>query len=247
MNTRIKLSSIWIVIIFSVLHALCCICCRSLGVEDARALTLLTVAMTFVLCYQKELRLYYTIASIIVVNVLAYLLGSALPKLLIPLLGGESMWVYTISTFVTTLILGLCFQAGIAAVIRFFGSESLDSTPPEYKQRWVVRINDRIVPVKTELIAYFFSEDKCNYLVTFDGSRYIVDSTMDGIQANLDPASFFRINRSCILSLASIDSAIVSAGRYTVQVRPALDMPNVVSRSRVDDFLAWMENKGEAA
>lgn len=39
-------------------------------------------------------------------------------------------------------------------------------TPRSYKQRYVVRFNDRIVPVRTSDIAYFYSEEKNTYLVT---------------------------------------------------------------------------------
>ena len=43
-------------------------------------------------------------------------------------------------------------------------------SPREYKQRYVVRFNDRIVPVQTTDIAYFYSEEKNTYLVTSDNS-----------------------------------------------------------------------------
>ena len=48
-------------------------------------------------------------------------------------------------------------------------------SPREYKQRYVVRFNDRIVPVQATDIAYFSSEEKNTYLVTNDNNRYIVD------------------------------------------------------------------------
>lgn len=109
-----------------------------------------------------------------------------------------------------------------------------------FRQIWVVRINDRIVPVKTEQIAYFFSEDKCNHLVTFDGGKFIVDATMDAIMEDLDPKKFFRINRGCIVSLASIDSAIVNSGRYAVEVHPSIGITMTIARSRVDEFIKWL-------
>ena len=39
----------------------------------------------------------------------------------------------------------------------------------EYKERYIVRFNDRIVPLMTSDIAYVYSEEKNNYLVTSDG------------------------------------------------------------------------------
>lgn len=223
-----------LIILFAVLHLFCCVSCRALGVADEHVLTLLTIAMTFILCYQREMKVFYIIAAVIIVNVMAYLIGNSLPKLLIPVMG-DTLWVYASSTFVTTLILGFSFEGLMSLIARRRKTDR-----KEYRQRWIVHLNDRIVPVKTEQIAYFFSENKSNYLVAFDGNKYLIDSTMEMIVADLDPTRFFRINRGCIVSLASIDSATKKAGRYVVESHPALGYVMIVARSRVDDFLAWL-------
>ena len=236
-------TSFWLVIVFTALHALTCIACRSLNVSDTQALTLLTLAMVFILCNQSGFKIYFTLVALVLVNVLAYLIGNALPTLLDPLLG-ETMWVHVISTSVTTFVLGSALVlilhriSGNAAFIRPQGKQE----PRQYRIRWVVRLSNRIVPVMTDQIACFFSEDKSNYLMTFDGQRYIVDATMDTIAEELDPERFFRINRSCILALGAIESAVVNAGRYTVEVHPSPgNASTVVTRSREGEFLRWLE------
>lgn len=113
---------------------------------------------------------------------------------------------------------------------------------PEYKQRYIVRFNDRIVPVQVEDIAYFYSEEKNTYLVTNDNNRYIMDQSLDVLQEELDPSRFFRISRSCILSMPAIVSIVKYLGnRLKITARPAPGFEMVVSRSRVDDFLKWLE------
>ena len=241
-------TAFWLVMVFTALHALTCIACRSMGAEDTQALTLLTLAMVFILCNQSGLKIYFTLVALVMINVMAYLIGNALPTMLIPLMG-ESMWVYAISTAFTTLVLGLI----LLLVIHFLSRNALFSNmmkdtvqaqavPEEYRQRWIVRSGDRIVPVPTEQIACFYSKDKCNYLLTDEGERYIVDSTMDDIMHGLDPERFFRINRSCIPALASIESAVVNAGRYKVEIKPRPDdVSTLVTRSREEEFLRWLE------
>lgn len=111
-----------------------------------------------------------------------------------------------------------------------------------YKERYLVRFNDRIVPVEVQNIAFFCSEDKNNYLVTFDRQRYIIDSSLDELSACLDPQVFFRISRNCIVSLKSIESIVkLVGGRLKVISSAAGEFEMVVSRSRVDDFLNWLE------
>ena len=119
-----------------------------------------------------------------------------------------------------------------------------NNTPKkEYKERYIVRFNDRIVPLQTANIAYVYSEDKTNYLVTFDDHKYIIDSSLDVISEELDPDSFFRISRSCIIQMKAITSIIKQAGgRLKIVPEPKASFEMTVSRSRVDDFLAWLEN-----
>ncbi|MDD6364810.1 MAG: LytTR family DNA-binding domain-containing protein, partial [Bacteroidales bacterium] len=112
----------------------------------------------------------------------------------------------------------------------------------EFKERFIVKFNDRIVPVKTSEIAYFYSEDKYNYLVTTAGAVYIADKSLDEIAEELDPHAFFKISRSCIVSLGAIISITkLVGGRLQISARPKPSFDMVVSRSRSDDFLTWLE------
>ena len=111
-----------------------------------------------------------------------------------------------------------------------------------YKERYIVRFNDRIIPLLTSSIAYIFAEDKNNYLVTFDGQKYIIDSALDVIIEELDPEYFFRISRGCIVSMKAIDTIVKqTGGRLRLIVHPEPSFEMTVSRSRVDDFLKWLE------
>lgn len=112
----------------------------------------------------------------------------------------------------------------------------------EYKERYIVRFNDRIVPLQTSNIAYIYSEEKNNYLVTFDEQRYIIDSSLDVVGEEFDHNEFFRISRGCIVSMKAIKSIIKQAGgRLRIVAEPKSSFEMTVSRSRVDDFLEWLE------
>ena len=112
----------------------------------------------------------------------------------------------------------------------------------EYKERYIIRFNDRIIPLKTSEIAYVYSEEKNNYLVTFDDQHYIIDSSLDVISDDLNPEQFFRVSRSCIISSKAIKSIIKQpGGRLRIVTIPESHFEMTVSRSRVDDFLIWLE------
>lgn len=127
----------------------------------------------------------------------------------------------------------------VDALMKALGS---GNTKKDYKERYIIKFNDRIVPLETSNIAHVYSEEKNNYLVTFDEQRYILDSSLDTVMDELNPENFFRISRSCIVSLKSIDSIIKQAGgRLRIVTSPEASFEMTVSRSRVDDFLKWLE------
>ena len=126
------------------------------------------------------------------------------------------------------------------ALLKAIGNES--APKKEYKERYIVRFNDRIVPLQTSNIAYIYSEEKNNYLVTFDEQRYIIDSSLDVVSEEFNPYDFFRISRGCIVSMKAIKSIIKQAGgRLRIITEPKSSFEMTVSRSRVDDFLEWLE------
>lgn len=131
-------------------------------------------------------------------------------------------------------------QIDVASLLKAVGSQT--ESKKEYKERYIVRFNDRIVPLLTANIAYVYSEEKTNYLVTFDDQHYIIDSSLDVICDELNPDSFFRISRSCIVSMKAINSIIKQqGGRLRIVASPQPSFEMTVSRSRVDDFLSWLE------
>ena len=78
--------------------------------------------------------------------------------------------------------------------------------------------------------------------MTFDDQRYVIDSSLDLVVEELNPEYFFRVSRSCIVSLKAIGSIIKQAGgRLRILASPEPGFEMTVSRSRVDDFLKWLE------
>ena len=114
----------------------------------------------------------------------------------------------------------------------------------ERKEKFLIRLNDRIVPVRTADIAYLYSEAKNSYIVTVEGKSYVMDDSLDAIAENLNPDAFFRISRSCIISEGIIDSiSKLMGGRLRITIKNGFpdNTDLTVSRARVDDFLKWLE------
>lgn len=115
--------------------------------------------------------------------------------------------------------------------------------PRHFKERFLVKLNDTIVPVKTADIAYFYSEDKATYLFTRDNRKYVVDFSLDIALEQIDPSVFFRISRNCIISMSSISSIVKIGSRLKIEPSIPASIDMMVSRSRTEDFLRWLEGR----
>ena len=112
-----------------------------------------------------------------------------------------------------------------------------------YKQRYLLRYNDKIVMVETSNIAYFYSEEGCTYLMTLSGEKFLMDISLDTISKELNPANFFRISRSCIVADKAVGNVAKRLGnRIKLTLKPSSDIDTFVSRSKTADFLTWLES-----
>ena len=100
-----KVSVTWIIHIFAVLHAVVTVACRLAGLEDELLLTLLTMTMILLLCLKRGLNIELTASSIIIANILGYLLGNAGARIFALLLDSQYL-VHALASVFTTEILG---------------------------------------------------------------------------------------------------------------------------------------------
>ncbi|WKN41254.1 LytR/AlgR family response regulator transcription factor [Tunicatimonas pelagia] len=113
---------------------------------------------------------------------------------------------------------------------------------PGYKNRFVVKIGERIKAIPSEKILYFFSQAKVTYLQTVEGKHYIIDYSLDQVEQMVDPAQFFRISRKYIVGLSAIDDIITySSSRLKLHLRHSNDSDVLVSRDRVSAFRTWLD------
>ena len=99
-----KVSTAWIIHGFALLHALATTSCTLLGVRDSLLLTVLTMTMTILICYREKLTVEITVASIVLVNVLGFLLGNLAALFVFDQF--PPVWQHSLSTLIVTEALG---------------------------------------------------------------------------------------------------------------------------------------------
>jgi two-component system response regulator LytT len=110
-----------------------------------------------------------------------------------------------------------------------------------FKKRFTVKIGQHLKVISTEEIECFFSENKGTYLHTFDNRNYLIDTTLELLEQELDPTVFYRVSRKFIIPLQSIREIVLySNSRLKVILPTYKEDEVVVSREKVADFKTWI-------
>ncbi len=126
---------------------------------------------------------------------------------------------------------------------RHFASESSTSAQSEHRQRLLVRRRGEVLAIDLHEVLGFDTEDRLVYLLHRDGHRYVVDKTLGELVRELDPARFFRVNRSCIVSVEAVRGFSQGGkGRLRLSLREPLEQDEaIVSAEHADAFRRWLD------
>ena len=139
-----------IIHIFALLHAAAALLCNYLGAEDEIILTLLTMLMALLICRKKSLNIELTAASIVVANIIGYVMGSLGANLLFQFLSSSPL-IHAISTTVTTEILGWS-MVGLA---KLFNAEINSSQSSDYQLKWALLAIGGVLAVRLFITLLF--------------------------------------------------------------------------------------------
>jgi two-component system, LytTR family, response regulator len=112
----------------------------------------------------------------------------------------------------------------------------------EYKKRFSIKVGQHLKLINIEDIECFFSENKGTYLHTSEGRNYLLDTTLDNLENELEPQTFFRINRKFFVNINAIkDMVSYTNSRLQIRLNSYNEHDVIVARERVKDFKNWLE------
>lgn len=118
----------------------------------------------------------------------------------------------------------------------------LTPTKTSFKSRFLVRYGEKIQSISIDDISFFNSEERVTFIQTHDGKKYVLESTLEQTEAQINPANFFRLNRKYLCSMESIDGIFsYSNSRLKVTLKNCADQDILISREKVPDFKKWLD------
>lgn len=115
------------------------------------------------------------------------------------------------------------------------------SISKNYKNRFTVKIGLHLKIILITEIECFFSENKGTYIHTFENRNYLIDSSLDDLELDLDKDKCFRVSRKFIIPLHAIKEILMYSNSRLQLILPTFESEEViVSREKVSDFKAWI-------
>ncbi|WP_299551599.1 LytTR family DNA-binding domain-containing protein [Seonamhaeicola sp.] len=112
----------------------------------------------------------------------------------------------------------------------------------DYKKRFSVKVGQHLKLINVDDIECFYSENKGTYLHTSEGRNYLMDKTLEQLEDELEPHTFFRINRKFFVNINAIkDMVSYTNSRLQIKLHSYNEQDVIVARERVKDFRAWLE------
>ena len=112
----------------------------------------------------------------------------------------------------------------------------------EYKKRFTAKVGQHLKIINADEVACFYSENKGTYAATADGRNYLLDTTLENLENELEPKIFFRVSRKFFVNINHIKDIIsYTNSRLQIKLKHFAEQEIIVSRERVKDFKLWLE------
>ena len=119
--------------------------------------------------------------------------------------------------------------------------EQRNESSANSRDRILVKQGQRMLPVTTAEVAYFFTRDKLNYVCTKSNQQYLADYTLDELEKSLNPKSFFRANRQYIIEFGAVARVHqYFNSKLKVELTPKPEEDVLISREKAAEFRHWL-------
>ncbi|MEO1013542.1 MAG: LytTR family DNA-binding domain-containing protein [Bacteroidota bacterium] len=129
-------------------------------------------------------------------------------------------------------------------MVDFNDIKSLLTNPLDrnYKKRFTAKIGQHLKIINADTVECFYSENKGTYAATSDGRNYLLETTLEHLESELRPETFFRVSRKFYVNINHIQDIVAyTNSRLKIKLNRYREQEIIVSRERVKDFKFWLE------
>ncbi|APG64481.1 hypothetical protein LPB136_03485 [Tenacibaculum todarodis] len=118
----------------------------------------------------------------------------------------------------------------------------IKSEKPNYRKRFLIQSNESFFHISVEEIALFYSMQGITFAVTFEKREYPVNFSLESLKEQLQPDSFFKINRQFVVSMDAIKRVhSYFNGKLKLEIEPSHAEDIIVGKDKASAFKRWMD------
>ena len=121
--------------------------------------------------------------------------------------------------------------------------QELAKETKQYKSTFLVHYKDALYPIASSDFAGFYIDHGVVRGITFANKSYVINQTIEQLEEDVNPESFYRANRQIILHKKSIQRIdYYFNGKLKVLTQPQILDEIIVSKAKAKEFKDWLSN-----
>ena len=120
--------------------------------------------------------------------------------------------------------------------------EYLGSPAPRYRERFLISFRNEYTTIDAKNVCFIHSSQEITRIYLADGSSAVISATLDQLEKEMDPASFFRANRQYLIQVGYIRK-VSNWFNYKLKVEmngyPQEEI--LISREKAAGFKKWLD------
>lgn len=112
----------------------------------------------------------------------------------------------------------------------------------EYRKRFLIQSNESFFHLPVEEIAFFSSTQGITFAITFEKREYPLNLSLESLNKQLNPESFFKINRQIIINIDAIKRVhSYFNGKLKVELSISHKKEVIIGKDKASSFKKWMD------
>lgn len=120
---------------------------------------------------------------------------------------------------------------------------SVKSQSIRYRERFLISYRDTFMVVPTNEVSHIGIKDGVVHLYTTTGKTHTLNTTLDELENQLDPARFIRANRQFIVNASAIEKlSTFFLGKMRIHLKDYPHTDIIISRDKVAAVKKWLDS-----
>lgn len=121
--------------------------------------------------------------------------------------------------------------------------EAIRNNEKKFRKRFLVAGATSFFKIDVKDIAYFYTEERATFAVTFEGKEHVINHTLEKLEEQIDPEMFYRANRGMILNSEAVGKIEnYFGGKLIVKLIHPFKIPVTISRLKATAFKDWLDS-----